>query len=160
MPWSGPKTSLSDDRYQVERPLCEVNAFVEMNDQEIETIKKYLTWHQAPNGSRLIEQSAGEDWLLIIVQGRTRVELALSPEEARHIVSIMCSGRLIGELAFVDHKPRSASVFALGKVAYWQMVYSDFLNLQQEDSWTAHQLMQGIANEISTKLRISDRMIR
>ena len=33
---------LSDDRYQVERPLCEVNAFVEMKDQEIETIKKYL----------------------------------------------------------------------------------------------------------------------
>ena len=97
--------------------------------------------------------------MLILVEGRARVELALETEEESHTVSIMCLGRLIGELAFVDHQPRSASVFALGEVKYWKMSYADFLNLQQENAWIAHRLMQGIASEISTKLRISDRMI-
>ena len=97
--------------------------------------------------------------MLILVEGRAQVELALETEEESHTVSIMCSGRLIGELAFVDHQPRSASVFALGEVKYWKMSYANFLSLQQENAWIAHRLMQGIASEISTKLRISDRMI-
>ena len=150
---------LPDDRYQVERPLNKVNVFSGMKNDEIEIIKKYLTWHQLPDTSLLIEQSVKEDWMLILVEGRARVELALETEEESHTVSIMCSGRLIGELAFVDHQPRSASVFALGEVKYWKMSYANFLSLQQENAWIAHRLMQGIASEISTKLRISDRMI-
>ena len=48
---------------------------------------------------------------------------------------------------------------ALGEVKYRKMSYADFLNLQQENAWIAHRLMQGIASEISTKWRISDCMI-
>ena len=150
---------LPDTQILKENALQTVSAFRQIDEDHMIKIQEYLTWHEMPAGSQLIEQSSMEDWLIILVRGRVRVELRSNLDEKPRTVSYLCSGRLIGEFAFVDHAPRSASVIAECEVAYWQMNYPDFLKLQQEDYWAAHQLMQGIAKEISTKLRISDQMI-
>ena len=150
---------LPDTQILKENALQTVSAFRQIDEDHMIKIQEYLTWHEMPAGSQLIEQSSMEDWLIILVRGRVRVELRSNLEEKPRTVSYLCSGRLIGEFAFVDHAPRSASVITECEVAYWQMNYPDFLKLQQEDYWAAHQLMQGIAKEISTKLRISDQMI-
>ena len=150
---------LPDTQILKENALQTVSAFRKIDEDHMIKIQEYLTWHEMPAGSQLIEQSSMEDWLIILVRGRVRVELRSNLDEKPRTVSYLCSGRLIGEFAFVDHAPRSASVITECEVAYWQMNYPDFLKLQQEDYWAAHQLMQGIAKEISTKLRISDQMI-
>ena len=150
---------LPDTQILKENALQTVSAFRQIDEDHMIKIQEYLTWHEMPAGSQLIEQSSMEDWLIILVRGRVRVELRSNLDEKPRTVSYLCSGRLIGEFAFVDHAPRSASVITECEVAYWQMNYPDFLKLQQEDYWAAHQLMQGIAKEISTKLRISDQMI-
>ncbi|MCS5613225.1 MAG: STAS domain-containing protein, partial [Candidatus Poribacteria bacterium] len=150
---------LPDTQILKENALQTVSAFRQIDEDHMIKIQEYLTWHEMPAGSQLIEQSSMEDWLIILVRGRVRVELRSNLDEKPRTVSYLCSGRLIGEFAFVDHAPRSASVITECEVAYWQMNYPDFLKLQQEDYWAAHQLMQGIAKEISTKLRISDQTI-
>ena len=150
---------LTKEQDAVDLPLEQVDALADMKEAEIEKLKKYLLWDRVSAGSQLIAQGAQEDSLFVIVQGRVWVELASSPQETSQTVSIICSGRLLGELAFVDHRARSASAYAEGEVAYWRIDYPDFEKLQEESPLIAHKLMQGIANEISMKLRISDRLI-
>ena len=150
---------LTKEQDAVDLPLEQVDALADMKEAEIEKLKKYLLRDRVSAGSQLIAQGAQEDSLFVIVQGRVWVELASSPQETSQTVSIICSGRLLGELAFVDHRARSASAYAEGEVAYWRIDYPDFEKLQEESPLIAHKLMQGIANEISMKLRISDRLI-
>jgi len=94
---------------------------------------------QYRDGELVVASGAPADRLMILVRGH----LAIVEAETR--IATRSAVRLIGELAFIDDKPRSASVFAEGAVVSYElpgrdvpelMAYPAFCrNLNRELSW-------------------------
>ncbi|MEU1268228.1 Crp/Fnr family transcriptional regulator [Streptomyces sp. NPDC005799] len=65
-----------------------------------------------PSGSVLFGEGEETDFALLIRSGHVKVQIGNPP----HIVALRGPGEIIGEMAAVRQKPRSASVFALDDV--------------------------------------------
>jgi hypothetical protein len=74
---------------------------------------------QYRDGDLVVASGAPADRLMILVRGH----LAIVEAETR--IATRSAIRLIGELAFIDDKPRSASVFAEGAVVTYELVGRD-----------------------------------
>src|SRR5271165_155602 len=65
-----------------------------------------------PRGSVIMFEGEPEERLILILAGRVKVTRS-GPEGRELILGIRDPGDLLGELAFIDRRPRSATVSAL-----------------------------------------------
>lgn len=94
-------------RTGIER-LRSVPMFAKLRDKDLATIDRLVDEVEIPAGEVLIRQgSAGARESFVIVSGEAAVEI-----DGR-IVATVGPGELVGEMAMIDGRPRSATVVAL-----------------------------------------------
>ncbi len=97
---------------------------------------------QYPDGALVLASGAPADRLIILVRGF----LAIKVGDTR--ITMRPAVRLIGELAFIDDKPRSASVFAEGVVVTYELPGRDVPSLMADPAFC-----RNLNRELSWKLR-------
>jgi len=97
---------------------------------------------QYRDGELVVASGAPADRLMILVRGH----LAIVEAETR--IATRSAVRLIGELAFIDDKPRSASVFAEGAVVSYELSGRDVPELMAHPAFC-----RNLNRELSWKLR-------
>jgi len=95
-----------------------------------------------PAGAVIMEAGAVEDWLFVVEHGEVEV---IRPD--RRV--LMGVGSVVGELAVLDARPRSATVVALSPVRLLRLrkaVFDDALDAQPE-------IARGVIADLARRLR-------
>lgn len=125
-----------------------------LNDVQLSTLAALSTERTFEAGETMLQPEDGSFTLLALLQGDCDV-LGVMDDQINHLYA----GMLVGEVAFLDHQPRSAKA-----VAKTQCVVAAFEGdlidrLRAADSEAATQLLLNLIGVLCTKLRQATRWI-
>lgn len=122
--------------------LRRVELFAGTPDRVLAGIARVLEEVTCPAGAVIMEAGAVEDWLFVVEHGEVEV---IRPD--RRV--LMGVGSVVGELAVLDARPRSATVVALSPVRLLRLrkaVFDDALDAQPE-------IARGVIADLARRLR-------
>ena len=91
--------------------LAALPLFAEFNNTELDAFLELLDPIAAQPGELIVRQDEPGDTMFIIIEGKVRV---IHREQGKPVeLARLCEGAFFGELALIDHLPRSADVEAL-----------------------------------------------
>ena len=142
--------------------------FREFSHAELLKIDKMAQKVRFPPGTIIFSRGDVGDALFLIREGEVEV-LTPSPEdeELEDVVSVLGPGDLFGEMALVEHEPRSATVRAKTEVKAFRLPREYFEELMREESALALKIYKRLTIILSHRLRetterlgIANRIIR
>jgi CRP-like cAMP-binding protein len=122
--------------------LRRAELFAGTADRVLAGIARVLEEVTFPAGAVIMEAGAVEDWLFVVEHGEVEV---IRPDRRVH----MGVGSVVGELAVLDARPRSATVVALSPVRLLRLrkaVFDDALDAQPE-------IARGVIADLARRLR-------
>ena len=134
--------------------LQKVALFQSVDREELTRIASMLTPRDVPKDAHVVTQDEPGDALFIIAKGRMKV--VLYGENGREVIlTLLKAGDFFGEMALLDHQPRSASVIALADARVLVLKRDQFAEHIRNSPTTALNVMA----EISRRLRRADEII-
>jgi bacteriocin-type transport-associated protein len=103
-------------------------------------------------GSVLIQEGRPIEVLYILLDGRLEVSLA---SLGGKVVAVLQSGEILGELSFLDSRPPSASVTAVGAVTVLSIPRSRLSRKLEEDAPFAARFYRALGVFLASRLRRS-----
>ena len=107
---------------------------------------------QIAAGNAVIQKDATERTLYFVASGLLEVTVILSSHSLAPLAKIE-PGSVIGELAFLDGKPRSAKVWAVVDTMLCALEYEDYRRFADANPALASELIFGIARLVAVRLR-------
>jgi MFS superfamily sulfate permease-like transporter len=151
-------TSVGDavpDTFAVE----DLEVFRGLTEAELATLRPMLEARRYTTGDVVIAEGATESELFLIIRGSASVHLR-EPEGHTTRLASFSSGTVLGELALLDHAPRSATVLADGELACFVLTEAAFRELKASHPAIAMSLVGNLAREVSGRLRRATQTIR
>jgi CRP-like cAMP-binding protein len=121
---------------------------VGLPDEEIARVAELAEFRIAYPGNTLIEQGAGNADLLIILDGTVEVH-----SKTGTVLGERGPGSVIGEIALVDNRPRSASVSANGTVSYARINADALRRFMGQSPQTGLLMLSNLARVLAMRLR-------
>ena len=139
--------------------LGDIEIFSEFDDATIRELAGIVDTRSVPAGGTICLQGDKGDELFLVRSGRVS---ALLPLEAgkRHHVATFCRGDFFGEMAFIDHQPRSANVEAVTPTELFLLSRARFDALVTSDPALGGTIFERLAVAISKRLRSADTELR
>ena len=131
--------------------LRQVPLFSRVGESDLENIAALLIERRYPKNSVIVEEGLTGDYMYIIRTGRVKVTKA-SDDGREKIMDFLEAGGFFGEMALLDHAPRSASVRTLEPSVLAALSRRDFLTLLRNSPDLALSLIQ----ELTRRLRDTD----
>jgi len=128
-----------------------VPLFSRVGEDDLENIAALLIERRYPKNSIIVEEGLTGDYMYIIRSGRVKVTKA-SDDGREKIMDFLESGAFFGEMALLDHAPRSASVRTLAPSVLAAISRRDFLDLLRGSPDLGLSLIQ----ELTRRLRDTD----
>jgi CRP-like cAMP-binding protein len=135
--------------------LKDVELFEGVTDDELQAIAKICQEQTFQAGDTITSQGERGDTLYLIHEGLVEVirSATLTDPSPRAVINLG-KGQLFGEMALVDHGPRSATVRALAKKTVVHVIRrDDFDKLCESNHHLGYIVMRNIAADLSFKLR-------
>jgi CRP/FNR family cyclic AMP-dependent transcriptional regulator len=134
-----------------------LDLFREFPYPELKVIGRYLVRQTKRQGELIFSEGDPGDHMLILVEGR--LSIFKGGERGNHLLSHEGRGRLIGEMALLDHERRSATCVA--DTACTVLVFNvDELNrLATDNPLIAYHFMFSLARLLSRRLRKTSGML-
>jgi CRP-like cAMP-binding protein len=131
--------------------LRQVPLFSGVGEDDLENIAALLIERRYPKNSIIVEEGLTGDYMYIIRAGRVKVTKA-SDDGREKIMDFLEAGAFFGEMALLDHAPRSASVRTLAPSVLAAISRRDFLDLLRGSPGLGLSLIQ----ELTRRLRDTD----
>jgi len=131
--------------------LRAVPLFSRVGETDLENIAALLIERRYPKNSIIVEEGLTGDYMYVIREGRVKVTKA-SDDGREKIMDFMEAGAFFGEMALLDHAPRSASVRTLEPSVLAALSRKDFMGLLRNSPDLALSLIQ----ELTRRLRDTD----
>jgi len=96
------------------------------------------------------------DSVYIILSGQVAI---FRGKEQNHLVNVLGEGDCFGEMALIDHQPRSASVQAITDCEALEISQNTLFDVYQQDVKQYLMLHMNMAREVSRRLREADEYI-
>lgn len=97
-------------------------------------------------GETLLEEGEGSNQLYWVMEGRFKVTTKV--RNVRVEVNQLGPGDLIGEIAFIDQKPRSATVTALTDAQVIRLEYDEFKEMLEESPKWLRKIVHTLAGKV------------
>lgn len=107
---SGDTTRLFSPAQIDPQMLRRINILTGFSDAQLETIARLVELERAPQGARVVSRGQPGDALYLILEGELRVCLQVQDREVT--INTLGAGDFFGEIALLNHGPRSADVVA------------------------------------------------
>lgn len=134
-----------------------LNFFKEFSYPELTNIGKYLMLQSAAKGTTIFQEGDPGSFMLILVQGS--ISIYKGGEHGRHLLSSESKGRIVGEMALLDHERRSATCVAELDCEYVSLNQEGLKKLSLEYPALAYRFMFCVAQLISRRLRRTSGMM-
>jgi CRP-like cAMP-binding protein len=128
-----------------------VQLFSQVSEDDLENIAALLIERRYPKNSIIVEEGLTGDYMYVIRSGRVKVTKA-SDDGREKIMDFLEAGAFFGEMALLDHAPRSASVRTLAPSVLAAISRRDFLDLLRGSPDLGLSLIQ----ELTRRLRDTD----
>ena len=119
-----------------------------LSDEDVDKIVEIARELTFSNGQYVVRADEDNSDLYIVLEGVTSIETP-----SGEVIAKVGSGRLIGEVALIDDKPRSATVVSLGRSRIAALPADDLRRLMSERPTMAVGILTNIARTLSERLR-------
>lgn len=121
--------------------------FRECDDESLRAVAGSLRRRQFRRGEVIFHQGDPGDSLHVIVSGRVKILLP-SPDGDEAILATLTDGDFFGELALLDHEPRSATAAAIEPTETWSLPRDVFIGLLGERPELRDALLTALSHEL------------
>jgi len=121
--------------------------FQQVPAQELVTIAQLCQEVTFKNGERFIQAGDDGDCLFILATGEVSIVV-----EGHGQIGVSKDGDVIGEMAIISSKPRSASCVALTDITALQITQADFRSLMEENPAVTLSVLEVIVNRLDDTL--------
>lgn len=139
--------------------LKHIELFNGLDDFSLKKVAHYLRKISFSKDCAIFKQGDEGDFVLFIVQGNVEVYVDLQGLSHGKQLQILGPGTVVGEMALIDAKPRSANLRALNNVICLTMTRKLYLKLLDEHPIIATQILSGFCQIFSERLRSANKMI-
>lgn len=135
--------------------LQSVELFEGVAQEELKLLASICRVQNYPEGEIITSQGESGDEIFIVQQGFVEViRSGLTPESGPRTVVNLGEGQIFGEMALVDHGPRSATIKAASDPTSVLMITrEDFERVCEQNFHLGYIVMRNIAADLSFKLR-------
>ena len=144
-----------DRGWEATVPLANSALFAGLTGEQMAFLERLLERRTYRGGQAIITAGEKSDELFIIAEGSAMVSIPTLDGITR--LDAFTSGMTFGELAFVDHSPRSANVTAIGAVECRVLTRAAFALLDHEAPATKIRLLENLALGLTGMLRQANR---
>jgi CRP/FNR family transcriptional regulator, cyclic AMP receptor protein len=136
------------DQENVAKMLAGTAAFEKFSHSELKAVSKQMTVRQVTEGDTLTRQGQFGDELLVVLSGTAATSISGTT------VSNIGEGEVIGEISFLDHGPRSATITATSAMEIGVLTLSGFEKVASQSPAFWRIIAVGLAR----RLRDADRV--
>jgi CRP-like cAMP-binding protein len=126
----------------------------QLSDSDVEWLARHGKRLHLGDGEVIVQEGRSVDALFIALAGQLRVTLRNGQE-----VALLRSGELVGEIAFVDSSPPSATVTAVGDAVVLSLPKSILQDRLHTDSAFAARFYRALAIFLADRLRATTRRL-
>ncbi|MDD5641982.1 MAG: cyclic nucleotide-binding domain-containing protein, partial [Syntrophales bacterium] len=149
---------LEDIRKEI--PLEEMEITKGFTTRELESLKRRLVLRSFPEGERLILIGDPNRDLFLLTKGSVTIKVPLPQSHRFKRLLTFGAGVIIGEMALLDAKPRSADVWVEENSQVLVLPYEEFIALSQEEPAVALKLVLNIGKVLSMNVRRGTRELQ
>lgn len=124
---------------------------------ELKTLSAYFGQTSVDKGEIIFREGDPGNFMLILVEGR--ISIYKTGENGSHLLSYEGKGRVIGEMALLDHERRSAQCVADSPCELLTLTHAGLEKLAAEHSPLAYRFMFCLARLLSKRLRRTSGML-
>ncbi len=139
--------------------LKEVELFKGRRQETLAALEACMDKRAFKAGEPIFRLGDEGDELLLIRRGSVRIMLPLEGEQAHHLATFG-RGDFIGEMAFLDHAPRSANAIAFTDTDIYALSRERFDALASEHKRLAINLFDALARMLAIRLRYTNSELR
>ena len=142
-----------------EVPLDALMALAGLSAAEHELVRRALERRVFRRGDVVIKEGDTDRSLFMISKGTASVKFRLVGADRDKRVASFSAGAIFGEVALLDHEPRSATVTADEELVCYVLDDARFRELVREHPSIAITLLTNLGRELSRRLRKANAMI-
>jgi len=135
--------------------LCDMELFAGRKPETLADLLAGMQTRSCPAGERVFARGEGGDEIYLIRRGIVRIVLPLDDARGRHLASFG-QGSFFGEMAFLDHQPRSADAVAFTECELYLLSRKRFDALVEHHKLLGLNLMEALASLLAARLRQAD----
>ncbi len=124
----------------------------ELNDEQVENLVGISVCQVLETDEILISEGKVDNSLHVIIDGTLAVTRDTGGGEWTTL-HILRTGDLAGEMGFIDGRPHSATLRAIGPTKVCSFERSKFESLLDKDAWIVYRVMQNIIQTVHDILR-------
>jgi CRP-like cAMP-binding protein len=132
------------DRHdRIEEQLAEVPLFEGLSKKELKLVAQLSTYLEEPEGTVLTREGAAGHEFIIVLEGEVEVR------KGNTVITTRGPGTYIGEIALLDHRPRTATVVAKTPVRIEVIGQREFAGLMSEVPEISQKLIPAMAKRLA-----------
>ena len=143
------------ETWDARMPLGKCALLAGLSADEVSFLERLLVCRTFHKGQTIVAAGQASNEVFVITQGTAMVSIATQNGVAR--LAAFTSGMTFGELAFIDHSPRSANVTALDAVECRVLTRDAFAQLDLEAPAIKIRLLQNLSLGLTGMLRQANR---
>ena len=121
-----------------------------LDDQDIDWMVRHGEKRTVPPQARLIAEGQAADWLYFILSG----QFSVTSSRAKGEVARLGPGEILGEISFVDSRPASADVTAVGEATVGAVAVDALERKMARDTAFAARFYKAIGVALADRLRV------
>jgi CRP-like cAMP-binding protein len=122
-------------------------------DADWQQLFRFTTFRSVAPGDALIRQGDPDRTIYFVLRGQLEVTLRSGDGISMGRVALVEPGSILGELAFFDSGPRSATAWAVDRCEVAAMTLDQFRAFEQNNPNLAHELVFALGRILATRLR-------
>jgi CRP-like cAMP-binding protein len=135
--------------------LKRVPILVELSGQRLELLARTCKWQDYDGGEQIVGYQDPSSDVFFIVAGKVRV-IIYSAKGKAVVFTDLKSGEMFGEIAAIDHAPRSATIEAVESSTVASLTARQFEHLLATEPTVAVATLRHVASEVR---RLSERVL-
>ena len=141
-----------------EMALGELDAFKNLSAEQLGFLEARLHKQEYGPNQLIMQEGDDGDSMLFVVAGTVSIKVHIKGHLRR--IAGLGTGVVIGEMAILEGQPRSADVYADGKVVGYTLTRDDYWQLCEQRPDIAIKMLMNLSAELAHRLRITSGEIR
>jgi CRP-like cAMP-binding protein len=132
------------DRHdRIDEQLAHVPLFESLSKQELRLVSQLATYLEEPAGAVLTKEGAAGHEFIIVLDGEVEIR------KGDEVIATRGPGSYVGEIALIDHRPRTATVIAKTPVRLEVIGQREFAGLLAEVPELSQRLLATVARRLA-----------
>jgi hypothetical protein len=138
--------------------LRRVRILAGLSDAQLERFVRYTELHPVRQWTEIVKQGSPEDGMFLVLEGEVRVRMMIAGKET--VLATLGAGEFFGEVALLDHGPRSADVVANQDSMLLKVPAGAFQRLVNEAPDQAAPFLFAVCRTLISRIRADNKRYR